>query len=188
MTPFALGLDSPGKRLTSTRDNREGVRLYAIIAEHFYRGHHGHLDRHGKPCGRYTKRDIDGIPGDETTCNLLVQDVAEAMSVMLPRGVRANTLIAWLEAEADKPESPWEVVTSHVAQAMADEGQLVIACWSNPQPPAPGHVAIVVPSLEDAGSERMGDVFIAQAGRINFTRGTVQQGFGIRGVTYLAHP
>jgi len=177
MTPFPLGLDSPGKRLTSTRDNREGVRLYAIIAEHFFRGH-----------ARYARRDVTGDGIDETFCNLLVQDVAEAMSVMLPRGVRANALIAWLETEADKPESPWEVVTSHVAQAMADEGQLVIACWSNPQPPAPGHVAIVVPSLEDAGSERMGDVFIAQAGRINFTRGTVQQGFGIRGVTYLAHP
>lgn len=188
MTPFPLGLDSPGKRLTSTRDNRDATRLVSIIAEHFFRGHHGHLDRHGKPCGRYTKRDIDGIPGDETTCNLLVQDVCEAMSVLVPRGIRANTLIAWLGEQAERrAETGWEVVDEHVAQAMADTGQLVVAGWVN-ETGGPGHVAIVIPSLEDAGEPRSGDVWIAQAGRVNFTRGTLQQGFGGRGVTFYGHP
>lgn len=177
MTPFPLGLDSPGKRLTSTRDNRDATRLVSIIAEHFFRGH-----------ARYARRDVTGDGIDETFCNLLVQDVCEAMSVLVPRGIRANTLIAWLGDQAERrAETGWEVVDEHVAQAMADTGQLVVAGWVN-ETGGPGHVAIVIPSLEDAGEPRSGDVFIAQAGRVNFTRGTLQQGFGGRGVTFYGHP
>ena len=76
--------------------------------------------------------------------------------------------------------SSGEEGASHIAQRMADEGQLVLVGWVNPA--GPGHLAVVVPSLDEDG------VFIAQAGRVNFTRGTVAQGFGGRVVTYFAHP
>lgn len=176
MTPFPLGLDSPGKRLSSTRDNRSAARLNAIIAEHHFRGH-----------ARYTPRDVDGRPGDETWCNLFAQDVCEAMGVMVPRQMRANQLVQWLAQDAAPFD--WECLSlatesdrdaAHVAQAMADEGQLALVGWVNPA--GPGHIAVVVPSLGEPG------LWIAQAGRINFTRAPLAQGFGGRVVTFFGHP
>lgn len=167
MTPFPLGLASPGKRLSSTRENRDATRLMAIVAEHHLRGH-----------ARYTPRDVTGDGINDTWCNLFAQDVCEAMSVMLPRNMRANDLVRWLELESKSWD--WEAVPAHVAQRMADEGQLALVVWSNPA--GPGHIAVMVPSLGEP------DHFCAQAGRINFTRGTVTQGFGGRVVGYFAHP
>ena len=167
MTPFPVGLSSPGKRLSSTRENRDAVRLMAIIAEHHLRGF-----------ARYTPRDVTGDGINETWCNLFAQDVCEAMGVMLPRNTRANDLVRWLEL--DSKQWDWEAVPAHVAQRMADEGQLALVVWHNPA--GPGHIAVLVPSLGEP------DYFCAQAGRVNFTRGTVSQGFGCRVVSYFAHP
>lgn len=176
MNPFPLGLDSPGKRLSSTRDSRDPTRLMAIIAEHHLRGH-----------ARYTPRDVTGDGVNETWCNLFVQDVSEAMSVMVPRQMRANQLVQWLAQDAAPFD--WECLSletqsdedaAHVAQAMADQGQLALAGWVNPA--GPGHLAVVVPSLGEPG------VWIAQAGRTNFTRAPLAQGFGGRIVTFFGHP
>ena len=166
-SPFPVNLDSPGKRLTSTRENRSPERLISIVAEHHLRGF-----------TRYRPHDVDGIPGDETFCNLFAQDVAEAMSVMVPRHMRANELVPWLGL--DGKAFDWEVVDAHTAQRMADEGQLVLVGWVNPS--GPGHIAVVVPALGEPG------LWIAQAGRTNFTRGLLEQGFGGRVVTYFGHP
>lgn len=178
MTPFPLGLNSPGKRLSSTRENRSADRLLAIIAEHHLRGAYGHV-LNGKPTGRYTPHDMDGRPGDETTCNVFAQDVSEAMSVMLPRNTRANDLVRWLML--DSKEFDWEGVTPHIAQRMADEGQLALCGWVNPDGGS-GHIAVMVPSLGEPGE------WIAQSGRSLFTRGTVAQGFGAKPVLFFAHP
>lgn len=178
MTPFPLGLSSPGKRLSSTRESRDPVRLMAIIAEHSFRGAFGQIDPQGKHTGRYLPHDFDGKVGDETACNVFAQDVCEAMGVMLPRNSRANDLVRWLEL--DSKQWDWEAVPAHVAQRMADEGQLALVVWHNPA--GPGHIAVLVPSLGEP------DYFCAQAGRVNFTRGTVSQGFGGRVVSYFAHP
>lgn len=167
MTPFSLGLDSPGKRLTSTRENRDPVRLMAIIAEHLFRGF-----------ARYAPRDVTGDGLNETWCNVLAQDVCEAMGVTLPRNMRANDLVRWLELESKQWD--WEAVPAHVAQRMADEGQLALAVWHNPS--GSGHVTVMIPSLGEP------DYFCAQAGRTNFTRGTISQAFGSRVVSYFAHP
>ena len=179
MTPFPLGLDSPGKRLTSTRENRDPARLYAIIAEHHFRGF-----------ARYARRDVTGDGQPETFCNLFAQDVAEAMSVLLPRNTRANQIIAWLEEQAAEPSiTGWEHVDEHTAQAMADQGQLVLVGWVNPTG-GPGHIAVVVPSLagHQFGTPESDDVFIAQAGTTNFTRGLLESGFGSRAVSFFGHP
>lgn len=177
MTPFPLGLDSPGKRLSSTRENRSGTRLMAIVAEHHLRGF-----------ARYTPRDVTGDGINETWCNLFAQDVAEAMGVMVPRQMRANQLVQWLANDAASFD--WECLqrdgtmsddeAAHVAQAMADEGQLVLVGWVNPA--GPGHIAVVVPSLGEPG------LWIAQAGRTSFTRAPLAQGFGGRVVSYFGHP
>lgn len=170
MTPFPLGLDAPGKRLTSSPQNRSAARLLAIVGEHHYRGH-----------ARYTPRDVTGDNVAETFCNLFAQDVSEAMGVVLPRNMRANDLVRWLSSSVQARELGWEPVDAHTAQRMADEGQLALAAWYN-RNGGPGHLAVLVPSLDEPGT------WCAQAGRSNFTRSPIASGFGDLPVAYFAHP
>ena len=170
MTPFPLGLDSPGKRLTSSPQNRSAARLLAIVGEHHYRGH-----------ARYTPRDVTGDNVAETFCNLFTQDVCEAMGVVLPRNMRANDLVRWLSSSVQARELGWEPVDAHTAQRMADEGQLAVVAWYN-RNGGPGHIAVLVPSLDEPGT------WIAQAGGRCFSRGLLAQGFGQRVVDFFAHP
>jgi len=171
-SPFPLGLDSPGPRLASTLQDGSPLRLTFILGEHLTRGH-----------ARYARRDVtgDGVP--ETWCNLYAQDVAEALGVPLPRNTRANDLCDWLAAQSAVPGNGWETASAHVAQAMADAGGLALACWKNPTPGAPGHIAIVTPRLDPDEP-----VHIAQAGRVNFLRAPLQAGFGALPVVYYVHP
>lgn len=170
MTPFPLGLDSPGKRLTSTPQNRDAERLMAIVAEHHHRGH-----------ARYTPRDVSGDGLADTFCNLFAQDVAEAMGVLLPRNMRANDLVRWLSSSVDARELGWEPVDEHTAQRMADEGQLALAGWYNRNGDR-GHLAVLVPALGEPGT------WCAQAGKSNFTRAPLISGFGSLPVSFWAHP
>lgn len=169
MTPFPLGFDPPGQRRhTSTPANRSPELLCDVLAEHQLRGH-----------GRYRRRDVtgDGVP--ETFCNVHLVDVAEAMGVLLPRGLRANQLVLWLAAQG--LQEGWEQVPEHAARAMADEGQLVAGAWFN-RNGGPGHVAPLEPSLGEAG------LWCSNVGATNFLRGTLAQAFGTLPVTFFAHP
>lgn len=171
MSPFPLGLDPPGARVTtSTAQDRSPERLLAIIAEHAHRGH-----------ARYQRRDVtgDGVP--ETFCNVFAQDVAEAMGCVLPRYTRANGLLEWLASPAAREHDWEEVPTAHVARAQADAGQLALVAWHS-RGAGSGHIAVVVPSLGEPG------LWIAQAGLQNFTRGSLQSGFGSRAVSFFTHP
>lgn len=180
MNPFPLGLGSPGPRVTtSTLQNRNATRLMAIVAEHLFRGSFGRVDPQGKPTGRYLPHDFDGQPGDETACNLFVQDVAEAMGVEVPRNKRANDLRAWFETVA-AIAAGWEKSDAHTGMAMAEQGCLAVASWSNPN--GPGHLSVFVPSLGENG------VWSAQAGRVCFTRDLLQRGFGAIAPDIFVHP
>lgn len=173
MTPFPLGFDPPGPRMyRSSLVTRDPERSFLIFAEHQFRG-----------ASRYRKRDVtgDGLP--ETFCNVHTVDTAEAHDIHMPRGLRANQLIEWLEAEAAKklPQG-WASIDAHVAQAMADAGQFAIACWKNPDPKKPGHIAPLEPSLGESGT------WISNVGAINFLRGRVAQAFGELVVSYFGNP
>lgn len=168
-TIFPLGLESPGQRLRSTPQDRSPERLMAIIAEHHHRG-----------VARYQSRDVTGDSSPETFCNLFAQDVAEAMGAPLPRRMLANATVAWLDAESIRDASEWCAVDAHAAQGAADAGEVALAGWVNPS--GPGHLAVLVPSLGDAGT------WIAQAGRHNFTRAPLLSGFGTLPVRFWIHP
>lgn len=128
----------------------------------------------------YVRRDVtgDGVP--ETWCNLFVHHVAARMGCPLPPGLRANQQIEWLSGPEGRAAA-WEQVAQHVAQRMADEGQLAIPGWFN-RNGGSGHVGVVMPSLGEEGT------FLAQAGRTNFTRERLQRGFGDLVPTFFAHP
>jgi hypothetical protein len=140
----------------------------AIVAEHHLRGFE-----------RYRPRDVTGDGKAETWCNLFAQDMSEAMGAPLPRHMTANGLCAWLQGD-DARHGGWEETTQHVAQRMADEGQLSLATWLNPL--GPGHIAVLVPSLGEAGC------WIAQAGATRFTRAPLRAGFGDLPVRFFSHP
>jgi hypothetical protein len=128
---------------------------------------------------RYGNRDIDGNPATlETTCNYLVRDFCAAMRVPL-QGARANDMVAWL-ASQEASLLGWAVVSEHAARGCAAEGFAVLAGWFN-RNGGPGHVAVVVPSLEEDGT------YVAQSGALCFSHGLIQAGFGSLAVTYFAH-
>jgi len=168
MTPFPLGIDPPGARLTtSTKADRSPERLMSILAEHQFRGF-----------SRYRKRDVTGDGRPETFCNVHMADVAEAMGVLLPRA-RANEQILWLTTHG--VTEGWEQVPEHAAQACADQGMLVVATWFS-RNGGSGHIAPLEPSMGEPGA------WCSNVGAINFLRGTVGQAFGTLPVTYFVHP
>lgn len=175
MKALPLGFDPPGARVyTSTLQTRSPELLMAILAEHQFRGF-----------GRYRKRDVDNNGTLDTFCNVHTVDVAEAMGVILPRGLRANQIITWLTASPEARAHGWEQLTgtdaAHVAQRMADEGQLAIGAWFNLNG-GPGHLAPLEPSMGELG------VWVSNVGASNFLRGRVEQAFGNVAVTYFVHP
>lgn len=163
MTPFSLGFDPPGVRaFTSTLQTRSPELLMAVVAEHQFRG-----------AARYRPRDLTGDGRPETFCNVHSCDVAEAMGVLLPRGLRANALMEWLiGASHRQPESQWEIVDAHVAQACADVGQLALATWFNRGGPGQGEPG----------------TWVSNVGARNFLRGQLAEAFGDRPVTFFVHP
>lgn len=168
MTPFPLGIESPGQRIfVSTMENRSPELLMQVLAEHQFRGH-----------ARYRRRDVTGDGHPETFCNVHSADVCEAMGVALPRQ-RANEQILWLSTHG--MQSGWEQVPEHAAQRMADEGQLVLACWYN-RNGGSGHICPLEPSMGE------GETWCSNVGATNFIRGTVRQAFGTLPVTFFSHP
>lgn len=156
--------------LTSTRLNRSAARLAFVVAQFLV-----------EVAPRYQRRDVTGDGSPETFCNFFVREVLRALGVQVPEGLRANALHAWLAQQASLGVTPgWERVPQHVAQRAADEGMVVVAAWPNPS--GPGHMAVLVPSLGEAG------VWVAQAGLTNFTRGLLQHGFGSVQPDFFVHP
>lgn len=128
---------------------------------------------------RYKRRDVSGDGVPDTFCNVLVRDFCDAMGVRLPRPMRANDLISWLNEQTFF--GTWRVVDEADACAAAELGKVVIAGWFN-RNGGSGHLAVVLPSLGEDGT------FIAQAGVTNFSRGKLASGFGSKPVTFFVHP
>ena len=140
-------------------------------------------------CERYSRRDISGDGKPETFCNKFVSDATRALACGVPdvflvegrwRELQVLHQRDWLCNWG--PRHGWERLSSaHVAQAMADQGQVAVALWQGPSA-AHGHIALVVPSQGQPGT------WIAQAGASNFSRGTLAQGFGSYVVELFGHP
>ncbi len=116
-----------------------------------------------------------------TYCNIFLSDVTKALGCEIPhwwngREVTANTMARWLAGEEGK-QNGWTPVSRRDAEIAANSGQVAVAVWGNPQ--GVGHVALVVPSSDETQ--------IAQAGRVNFSRGSLESGFGRREVVFYSH-
>lgn len=172
MTSLPADISAPvAVTLRSDASNRSASRLLAVLAQFGL-----DLDAWHP---RYGRRDLTGDGRDETFCNVFVRDFAAAMGTPVV-GSLANDQVAWL-ASIDARQRGWATISEHAAHGCAEEGMPVLVGWHS-RGAGPGHVAVVVPSLDEPGT------WIAQAGRRCFSRGLLASGFGDRAVSFFAHP
>jgi len=89
----------------------------------------------------------------------------------------ANAQSTWLHS-VDGGQAGWEPLSGGLeAQALANQGWLVVATYRNPDPARPGHIALVRPEIRTAEEIRADGPAITQAGRENFRRTTLARGF-----------
>jgi hypothetical protein len=75
---------------------------------------------------------------NQTDCNRFVNEVAIALGYMKFAGLRASQITALMRKE-------WVEIDGAKAQELANQGNLVVAGWINPDPNQSGHVCIVRP-------------------------------------------
>ncbi len=161
--------------IASTPSNRSAARLVLLVTQ------------------ERVESNPEFVPANGLThCNLFVRRVSLRMGAAIPL-VLANQQNEWLKEQAalSSPrasglEVGWERTDAHTAQAMADQGCLAVASWFNPVKDEQGnfghgHIGILMPSLGESG------VWLAQAGRTNFTRELLQRGFGAIAPDYFVH-
>jgi hypothetical protein len=106
----------------------------------------------------------------------------------------ANAQCDWLRDEGH--ERGWRpIADGATAQVAANRGELVVACWKNPEEDDAGHIAVVRPAAKDASRLAREGPDIVQAGAHNYARTSVRHGFRLhpsawrRGeIRYYAHP
>jgi hypothetical protein len=163
------------------------------VEEHWIAGHHVNW-RTGDPDGRPVPAE-----GAHSHCSAFVAAAATRLGIDILRPpdhsqiLLANAQCRWLSAEGE--ERGWQpVATPLEAQQAANRGELVVACWIDPDPKLPGHIAIVRP---DALSRRRIDTEgpqITQAGIENFRSASLARGFrhdprawADRAIRFFAH-
>lgn len=113
-----------------------------------------------------------------TLCNFFTRDCAIAWGCPWPR-MTANELFDWLASEAGKAAG-WRLVDVFEAEELANEGKPVVVVA---KVPGHGHVGVGVPAPPGQSG-----LFIAQAGKKNFSSGPVAKGFGPLAFKCFTHP
>jgi hypothetical protein len=142
--------------------------------------------------------DYEGA-GRSTHCSAFAASVGKRLGVYMLRPpehgqiLLANAQANWFGAASGKQNGWRELRTARDAQSSANQGNLVVIVFANPDPHRPGHVAIVRPAhrperlLDENGPE------ITQAGQRNYLKTSTKVGFLHHpgawpdGVRYYAH-
>ncbi len=117
-----------------------------------------------------------------THCSAFVAAACDRFGVYILRPphhsqvLLANAQQKWLLREGEN--QGWRKVKSWAAaQRLANEGEVVVASYRNPNPNKPGHMALVRPSTRSAEwVARQGPEFI-WAGKHNHNRGSIEECF-----------
>ncbi|HTW29427.1 MAG TPA: hypothetical protein VME92_20040 [Acetobacteraceae bacterium] len=147
-------------------------------------------------------RAAPGGPASDSHCSAFVAAIADRLGLpLLHPPEHRQTLLA--NAQAQWLAGPgaalgWRALGWRQAQAAANEGALVLAVFSNPDPRRPGHIAIVRPSLKDAAALERDGPQVIQAGEKNYRSIDLRTGFshhpgawrpgGGGAVRFYAHP
>ena len=178
-TGTAVALAAPAARATPIAEG--GARLAATLdATHVERlwpaGTPVHWET-GEPTGKGPK------PGHaHTHCSAFAAAFAKHLGVYVLRPpehsatLLANAQLDWLDAEGAR--NGWtSVATAEAAQALANEGKLVLAVFKAHATTQAGHVAVVRPSAKSGDELTRDGPEIAQAGAENSADTTVREGF-----------
>lgn len=142
---------------------------------------------------------VDEGEGHHTHCSAFAASAAKKLSVYLLRPpehgqtLLANAQADWLPSDAGR-EGGWRSVADmHAAQRLANQGQLVLVVYQNPDLHVPGHIAIVRPSKKSEQTLQENGPEVIQAGEHNHNKINVRIGFENHkgawpdGVRYYAH-
>jgi hypothetical protein len=123
----------------------------------------------------------DGKP--HTHCSAFVASLAKRLGIYVLRPpdhsavLLANAQMGWLGG-ASAAGAGWRPMPdAAAAQAAANQGDLVLAAFENPDPGKPGHIAIVRPSDIDAAALKQQGPFVTQAGGHNALSIPLARGF-----------
>jgi hypothetical protein len=139
-------------------------------------------------------------PGNHTHCSAFAAAAAMRLGVYLLRppqhgqDLLSNAQAEWI-AGPEGQKAGWRPVSDmHQAQHLANDGRLVLVLFPNPDPHAPGHVAIVRPSEKSEHALEADGPEAIQAGQHNHNKICVRIGFENHpgafpsGVRYYTHP
>jgi hypothetical protein len=177
-----------GQRLASFLDNMDVESLW--LANEHVNWETGKPDRGAGYEG----------PGNHTHCSAFAAAAAMRLGVYLLRPpehgqeLLSNAQAAWI-AGPEGQRAGWRAVSEMLkAQHLANDGYLVLVIYPNPDPHAPGHVAIVRPSEKSARALEADGPEVIQAGQHNHNKICVRIGFENHpgafpsGVRYYTHP
>lgn len=135
-----------------------------------------------------------------THCSAFAAAMGERLGVYLLRPpehsqeLLANAQVAWLGSARGRSAGWYSVSTPQQAQALANQGELVVASYQSPDPHRAGHIGIVRPDAVRTPEQiKESGVMITQAGERNYLRVSERAAFrGHRGawpgdVQYFAH-
>jgi len=177
-----------GDRLASTLDSMEVESLW--LAHEHVNWETGEPDRGASDEG----------PGNHTHCSAFAAAAAKKFGVYLLRPpehgqlLLANAQAEWLAGGVGRQAGWRSVPNMREAQRLANQGQLVVVLYQNPDSHVPGHIAIVRPSEKSAQALDENGPEIIQAGEHNHNRIGVRIGFENHpgawpnGVRYYMHP
>jgi hypothetical protein len=169
------------------------VRLDSTGVDHLWIAGH-HVDwRTGEPDSGTEDRGR----GNATHCSAFAAAVANSLGIYLLRPpehgqvLLASAQVAWLQSDAARKRGWRKVMDMEEAQALANQGHLVLAAYPNLK--KPGHIAIVRPADKSKAELQSDGPQITQAGERNALSTTVRIGFKYHpgawpnGVEYYAY-
>src|SRR5271169_4546455 len=164
-------ISAQGHRLEAVLDSMNVESLWLV---------HEHVNwETGKPD---KAADYEG-PGTATHCSAFAAAVGQKVGVYMLRPPEhtqvalANAQADWFHAEQAR-QAGWRTVDGpKQAQTLANQGNLVVIVYENPDPKKQGHVAIVRPAPRPQKLFDEGGPLITQAGPKNYTRASAKVGF-----------
>lgn len=170
-TPCCGPITPAGERLAATLDSMHVESLW--LAHEHVNWETGEPDRGGSDEG----------PGNHTHCSAFAAAAAKRLGVYVLRPpehgqlLLANAQAEWLKSGAAQ-KSGWQRVSDmREAQRLANQGNLVLVSFPNPDKREPGHIAIVRPSEKSLPALQADGPETIQAGIHNHTRTNVRIGF-----------
>lgn len=185
--PCCGPITAAGQRLAATLDGMNVESLW--LAHEHVNWETGEPDRGG---------DDEG-PGNHTHCSAFAAAAAKRLGVYLLRPpehgqmLLANAQADWLSGAAGQKAGWQTVADKRVAQRQANQGNLVLVVFPNPDKHEPGHIAIVRPSEKSLEALNENGPQTIQAGNQNYTSTNVRMGFRNHpgawpdGVRYYVH-